>query len=366
MKTVLQIMDYAAPYKGNFIPSIENLDEHLCKSGNRLIYLFPAVTKELVWAKELEYEGKKIYYIDRSFFSKKVKIRNIKFILKLIKNENVNVINTHFVANNYSLAIIKCFFLHNVKVVGNFLNEFCPPFNRYRKIKIFITKITFDLIIGCSPSVAKSITITGISPNKVICVNNALDIKHLQEYKEISIIDYPGQKVVLMFGWPYSRKGVDFGIEAIRILNAEGGNYLLAIELPGPPSLIENEILSKLGIMPPWIKFLEPRNDVASYFNASDVFLSASREEGLAYSVLEAAYCNCMIIVSDIGGHARDIPYTAVYKVEDIEKLKKSIKEMCNQSPEQRILINNAQRQYVIKKYDLNNWSESVINCYLE
>lgn len=365
MITVLQIMDYAAPYQGNFIPSIENLEGHLNKSGNRLIYLFPSISSEFDWVLKLKQDGKPVYFIERSFFSKKVKIRNIIFILKLIKNENVNIIHTHFVSYNYSLAIIKNFFLHKVKVVGNFLNEFHPPLNKYRKIKIFITKISFDLIIGCSPAVVKSLSNAGISNKKLKCIDNALDIKHLQQYEILSINNYPGQKVVLMFGWPYSRKGVDNGIEAIRLLNAEAGNYLLAIEIPGPPSLIENEILAQLGTMPSWIKFLKPRNDVTSYFNASDVFLSASREEGLAYSVLEAAYCNCMIIVSDIGGHARDIPYTSIYDVEDIENLKKSIKEMGSISDEQKIVINKAQREYVIKKYDLNNWSESVINCYL-
>ena len=169
-----------------------------------------------------------------------------------------------------------------------------------------------------------------------------------------------------MFGWPYTRKGVDNGIEAIKLLNAEGGNYLLAIEIPGLPSLIENEILAQLGTIPSWIKFLKPRNDVTSYFNAADVFLSASREEGLAYSVLEAAYCNPMLVVSAIGGHAQDIPHTAIYEVEDIEKLKKLISDICSLSVEQRILIKKAQREYVIKAYDLDDWSESIIKCYLK
>jgi len=41
MKSILHIMDYAAPYEGNFIPSIKNLEDHLNKLGWRLIYLFP-------------------------------------------------------------------------------------------------------------------------------------------------------------------------------------------------------------------------------------------------------------------------------------------------------------------------------------
>jgi len=366
MKSILHIMDYAAPYEGNFIPSIKNLEDHLNKLGWRLIYLFPKATEKTEWVKLLLNGGKTIYFIDSSFFAKKIKYYNIKYLNWIIRKESINIIHTHFVAYNYSLAILKNFFLHKVKVVGSFLNEFYPPFNKYRKIKIFLTKISFDLIIGCSQAVVKSLSDAGISPKKLSCINNALDIKHLQHSEILSINNYPDQKVVLMFGWPYTRKGVDNGIEAIKLLNAEGGNYLLAIEIPGLPSLIENEILAQLGTIPSWIKFLKPRNDVTSYFNAADVFLSASREEGLAYSVLEAAYCNPMLVVSAIGGHAQDIPHTAIYEVEDIEKLKKSISDICSLPNEQRILIKKAQREYVIKAYDLDDWSESIIKCYLK
>ena len=144
MKTILQLMDYAAPYEGNFIPSIENLGEHLIKSGDRLIYMFPVEAKNLEWVIRLKNRGKIIYFIERSFFSKKIKINNISYLLKVIKNEHVDIIHTHFVAYNYTLALLKMLLIRRVLVVGNFMNEFHPPMNKFRLIKIFITKTSFD------------------------------------------------------------------------------------------------------------------------------------------------------------------------------------------------------------------------------
>lgn len=365
MHNVLQIMDYAAPYEGNFIPSIKNLEEHLKRIDVRLIYLFPKSAEEIEWVRMLLKEGKVVYFLNSSFFSKKVKYANIKYLNTILRDEEVGIIHTHFVAYNYTLALMKSLFLHNVRVIGNFMNEFHPPFNKYRGIKILITKISFETFIASSSAVAQSLIQAGITARKIKIINNSLDTVHLQNKESINIRENEGQKVVLMFGWPFYRKGIDIGIEAVRSLVAEGGDFLLAIALAGPSSLISDEIIEKFGEIPSFVRFLNPRNDATSYYNAADVFLSASREEGLAYSVLEAAYCSSMLVVSAIGGHSQDIPYTYIYEVEDIEKLKKSIKEICNMSIEQRIKIKREQREYVVKAYDLDKWSESVIESYL-
>jgi glycosyltransferase involved in cell wall biosynthesis len=365
MRTVLQVMDYAAPYEGNFIPSIKNLEAHLNEAGIRLIYMFPKSAERFPWLKQLIREEKVIYFIDPSFFSKKVKYSNIKYLNSIVIKEEVSIIHTHFVAYNYTLVLMKYFFLHKVRVIGNFMNEFHPPFNKYRRIKIFITKISFDLVIGSSKSVVQSLKNAGINGKMIRQVDNALDLAHLQNRDSIVLRERKSQKVVLMFGWPYYRKGIDVGIKAISELITEGNDFLLAIALAGPSSLISDDIINDFGEVPSFVRFLGPRNDASAFYNATDVFLSASREEGLAYSVLEAAYCDPLIVVTAIGGHALDIPFIGVYDVDNIVKLKNLLKELCNKRDEEKMRIKNAQREYVSNKYDINDWSESVMKCYL-
>jgi len=75
-QNILQIMDFAAPYKGNFISSLECLEQNWREYGN-FIYLFPAYASELIWIKISLEVAKSLFY--KSFiFSKRIKWENIK------------------------------------------------------------------------------------------------------------------------------------------------------------------------------------------------------------------------------------------------------------------------------------------------
>lgn len=68
-QTILHIANYAAPYKGNFIASLETLEKQLKLNGNnRMVYVFPEECKSVKW-------------ID-SFIKK----RNVVFVPSPIKN----------------------------------------------------------------------------------------------------------------------------------------------------------------------------------------------------------------------------------------------------------------------------------------
>jgi len=360
---VLHIMDFAPPYAGNFIASIRCLEKHLNNSGGKVVYLFTEIARQQNWCADLLKENKTVYFIDVSFFSKRIKYQNIRRLVDIIKEEQIDILHTNFVAYNYTLFVIKFFFLSRIKIVGQFQNHFIVPENRYKKIKIFFTKATFDRIIGVSESVVESIIDAGINPDKITCITNSLATERLGKYDNYCLSD-DNQNVILMFGWPFKRKGVDIAIEAIRQLNSAGSDLILAISLSGGQSIFENEIKKQLEVVPQWIKLLKPREDIATYYNAADIFLSSGREEGLAFAALEAAYCNCLLIVSAIGGNPQDIPYTEKYDVENVEQLKGAIKKILNLSKTEVDKIRILQKDYVTKTYDLDNWAESIINNY--
>ncbi len=357
-------MDYAAPYNGNFIPSIKNLEEKLNSKVGKLIYMFPSTAQKLYWVAELKKKGTKVYFIENSFFSKKIKYSSIKKVLNIIKIERVSIIHTHFVAYNYNLALMKICFISKIKIVGNFMNEFSPAKNIYYRLKVILTNLTFDAIIASSETVKRSVLKTGINEKKVVTIFNALELKHLQTYYEFNLRDDKNQKIILMFGWTFHRKGVDIALNAVKELINDGQNIRLAIAMAGGQELIKDEIIKLLGNMPQWITLLGPESKVATYYNSADIFLSSSREEGFTYSVLEAAYCDPMIIVSDIGGHPTDIPYIGIFESENFKKLKEVIIEMLSKTPKEKIRIKFAQKEYVVKTYDVNEWSNNIIKVY--
>lgn len=357
-------MDYAAPYPGNFIPSIKNLEKHLNQNGSRLIYLLPKSAQKIEWVIELQKDCKTVYFIDNSFFSKKIKYSNIKRLKDIIEVEKINIIHTHFIEYNYTLALVKKLFILKVGIIGNFMNEYLPPQNIYTKFKIFITKITFDIIVASSSAVKESVIVSGINKIEIATIYNALDTDHLQKYNIHDFRDNVNQKIILMFGWTFHRKGVDIAIKSIKELIDQNLNIKLVIASSGGQEIIKNEIIKLLGEMPSWITLLGPNTNVASYYNSTDIFLSSSREEGFTYSVLEASFCNSMIIVSEIGGHPLDVPFVGKFESENIWQLKTEIKKMLGKTTEEIKAINEAQKKHVVRMYDVNNWSEKIIKLY--
>ncbi len=361
---VLQIMDYAAPYKGNFIPSVQNLGSHIKQEGGRLIYLFPITAQKIGWSEELKRDGETVYFIDNSFFSKRIKYSNIKKLMQIIKKENVSIIHTYFVAYNYTIALMNWCFIPKIKIVGNFMNEFSPPKNIYYRFKVFITKLTFDTIVASSSAVKQSVLNAGINAKKVVTIYNALDFKHLQTNDVLNLKDDDSQKIILMFGWTFYRKGVDIAVKAVKRLIEGRKDIKLVIAMAGGQEIIKTEIINLLGTVPEWITLLGPDTDVAKYYNSADIFLSSSREEGFTYSVLEAAYCNPMIIISEIGGHPIDIPHVGKFKSEKSDKLKEVIEEMLIKTPKERDQMKSTQKEYVVKNYNIDEWSKDIIKVY--
>jgi glycosyltransferase involved in cell wall biosynthesis len=365
MLNVLHIMDYAAPYKGNFIRSIKYLEQQLEKEGGRVIYLFPDKARNLEWITDLIQEKKKVYFIDSMFFSKKIIFKNINKLIHIIRREKINIIHTHFIAVNYSLFLIKLFFMPGIHLIGHFHSQYNPPANAYRKIKVMITRITCNLMVGVSKSVEEGLHRVGIPYGKLRHVSNAIEFNRLKEYDNYTIKDTPGQKVVLMIGWPYYIKGVDIALEAIRKMNGEKPDMILAVILAGEMEAAEQAVINQVGAIPKWLRFLPPRDDIASYLNSADIFLSASREEGFSYTLVEAAYCKPLLVSSDIPAPlAMGIPALRFFRTEDSNDLYNVLNSLRNSWPEDHLAIKEKQRQYVQDAFSLERWAAEIIVLY--
>ena len=59
----LQIMDYVAPYPGNFIRSIAALEQALKRRDAECLLLFPEKGRELPWIRELQRRGSRVFFL---------------------------------------------------------------------------------------------------------------------------------------------------------------------------------------------------------------------------------------------------------------------------------------------------------------
>ncbi len=361
MKNVLQIMDYAAPYRGNFIPSIEALEAHWQGKGN-MVFLFPDVAQSIPWVQDYA-KNHRVYYIDRNFFSKKINVALIKELQHIIEQEKIDVVHTHFIQAPYNLYILRCFYTTKIRFVTNLHNHYMDMGKLY-KLKRWVYLHTYDFVIGDSESVTESALAIGVPTNKIITARNSINFSRLdhftlQDFAENGKYAY----TLLMFGYPWHRKGVDVVARAVAQLNKQMPTRLLLAQ-SGDHEVTREAIRGTLGELPIWVEMLPPTESLSDYYNSVDAFISAGREEGLSYSPIEAAYCGCDVICSNIQGNPLDILEIGIYETEDVDALANTLRERLSASAEVKEKRKNVQRAYVIKSYDIDKWADKVISVY--
>lgn len=346
-KNVLIITDYAAPYEGNFIMSLKSLEKEISNSGGKLVYLFINKAKNIDWVKKLS----KVYYLENSIN------KNIKIIKDVIKRENIEILYTHFCLPKTQLAVkVVRSTSKNIKLFSHFHNHYLDSKNL---IKRYLIRYAFDgdINIGCSKDVADNLPFKKIK-NKY--ATNAIDFSRLDDFENIKIAD-KDKFVILMFGYTYKRKGIDLAIEAIKKLNNE--NIVLAISISKDRKGFEKEIINEFGEIPSFVKILDPRNDIATYYKASDLFLSAAREEGFCYAIIESLYCGIPCICTELPGQPNEIPDLIKVKSENIKELSQAIEKVYNKHNK---FDYNKVKNYLVDNYSVEKWSKTVKSIIFE
>lgn len=362
-KNVLQLMNYNAPYKGNFIQSILCLETKLKAENIEMIYLFEKETAAREWARELIDEGKKIYFLKGS------NIKDIFFINSLIRKHKIGIIHTHFIGIRYNflLNIVRRFLGKRLTIARHFHNPYDQKSNVAEKVKKIFAPV--DITIACSKAVADDYALKKKDKNERIeYATNAIDFSRLDKYETLQKENLGMEKdsfTLLLFGFDYYRKGVDLTMDAVYGLIKQDINLYLLISLAVNKNFAEQEIRRKFNEIPKWIKIIEPRDDIATYYKFADVFISSSRSEGFCYSLVEAAYCGNQIIASEIlAQQDLNIPYTFQFPSGNVGELKKQILLSMATSADEKIRRANEQKKYVTRTFDLNLWAEEVIRIY--
>lgn len=358
--TVLHIAHYAASYRGNFISSLEKLEEIIKNDGGKTIYMFPdwAKTNEAkTWIDEMINRGKRVYYFSGNTYS------DAKLIRKIVSDENVDIVHTHFLPAKFQVAVKLACVGKKVSQVVHFHNHS----ENKQGLSSAFRKVFYknSVMIACGKSVYKSVC-RDYPSNISYEVDNGIDPSRLKEYtvlthQELTIDnDYP---VCLMFGFDFERKGVDLACLAVQKLWEEGERVNLLISVSSNYDLVKEKIEKLLGSIPEWLFLIHSRSDVASLYNSCELFLSPSREEGLPYSALEACYSSCAVVLSDIEAQQLDIPYTLWFKNNNAQELCSAIVSALQMQKQKKLNLEEA-RADILSKYSVDSWAAAMKNIY--
>ena len=70
-----------------------------------------------------------------------------------------------------------------------------------------------------------------------------------------------------------------------------------------------------------------PVENIKEVYEKTDIFLAPARSEAFGYAVVEALYCGCEVIASDIPGQNKIEKYVGIRWIqsENVEELQKAI-----------------------------------------
>lgn len=364
MATVLHVMNYAASYRGNFMDSLEYLDGELEKQGLRNIYLFTKAAREpgpSSWIKEIEQSGGTVKYLEENA------VRDSALVRHMIKQEDVKLVHTHFITMKQYLGVWLGTMGLGIPVVMHMHNHSRKAGNMWKgALRRFL--YSKCIMVACSDSVYRSLE-RDYPGNRKYAVDNGVNFARLDTSGQLNNRDFgfPDEdKVFLIFGFDFYRKGVDLAVRAISGLREKGYPYSLLISLSTNFEEVEREIASILGMVPDWIRIIPARNDVATLYNFAELFLSPSREEGLPYSVVEAAYSQCSVVLSSISAQAGlKIPYGYWFEDGDVEEFEEKIVAAVREHP-QKLAHMEQSREMMRENYALDTWGRKMSALYKE
>lgn len=366
---LLCIAQYAAPYEGNFIASLEALEAILCKEYKcEVAYVFPGLASSQAWIHKFMLEH-------RTFFTCNDVCHSYTELEKIREEYMPTLVHTHF--DGYDLAVNKVFF-NGVKIVWhmhNHLSYVNHPLKAIYQMWCFLQHYGWQSknvnIISVSDEMKKIVekwrkrSIYGTlfaGGGKIQFIPNGIELSRVLNKRKPRISD--DKFIFLAFGGRNSQKRIDVLLEAGKELIKLRNDFQVFITKGTDTESVVNNYFQ--GNLPSWVILKDQTEDIASLFNSVDCFISSSEHETFSYAICEASVFGLPVIQSDIAGtmwNAKN-PSTRLFKVNDPLALCKQMNFIIDADKEElekqiQVTIENNRRDY-----SLEQWAHNVISFY--
>ena len=355
MRTILQVCAYGAEYGGNFIASLEILEEELEKKGYRTIYAFCDKANDKGWCKRIE-ERTKVYYLPEA----KARILPRTYLLfnQIYKENEVDIVHTHFELYDIPATVM-------AKKKTAIYWHLHDPINVSDGMRGLLWKVQYGVVgkrailLSVSDFYRKEVIEIGFPEEQSKVVLNGIDTSRLEK---TSFSTNPRYQF-LTLGWDFYRKGDDIIIEACKRLYADG--YEFSLLLNGNEStwpILEQYLDNKEY---PFLVKGYPTKEIGELYKSANIFIQASRKETFSYAVCEASYMGMPVISSDIAGleWAHMLPTVTFFENENVEELYNLMKTFLD--GKQFVEKDYNQTKAIINSdYTLHAWAHKIMRIY--
>lgn len=249
------------------------------------------------------------YFLPNLFASPSIWMR-VKYLIKsynLFKEGKYNIVHVYFCPPARLINYLAPLFPHIrfIRTIGSI-----PDIKSNNLVVVWLKKMhwrlklrNLDHIICVSESIKKHLVECGINHSRMSVVYDGVDIS---VFKKTTVVKKSNNVFRLTFAGrlePVKQinillDGIDMLVHKMAIRNVHlkiVGDGSLSKELK---SIVERKRISK------YVTFEGQSRNVSRIFvEQTDVYVQASRLEGLSASVLEAMACELPVVVTNIGGH---------------------------------------------------------------
>ena len=292
-------------------------------------------------------------------------IRAARKIAAYCKDKDIDIIQTHFLRENY-IAILSKIFNPKVKVIWTTHliqdnNSIVRFFN-----KIFSRFV--DKIICVSKAVKNSLIQEGIPQDKTQVIYNGVDTDYFR-FIDSDIrekLSIPRDTLLLATISRFHKdKGHDFLVEVLKELKNHISNFKALLVGEGDEKASMEKKVEEYGLDSQVI-FLGHRDDILKILSAIDIYISPSVMEAISFSILEALSCGNPVIATEVGGVPEIFEKGncgALVPFGDVKTFAKAIVDLYNNRSEYKSIKSNC-RGVVEENFSQANMLKETYSLY--
>ena len=306
-RRVVQVVEFDRPQGGSFIPALDGFLAAAAERGWRTEVVLPESAAGVDWIGQLDAHSRIRFAPECALRSRPTRSRWLAE--QLHGDPGPTVLHTHF--TKWDIAALTASRMPGVKSTSVFWHVHSalarsPQLVTRGVLKFGVLGRGVAGIICPAPNIALG-TMQWLAPHdRVHFIPSAIDADaypladatdRRSAREELGLP--PEAKVVLHFGWHTYLKATDTFLEALRVM-VDRDDSILAIVRGHEP--ISERYAAKLDLTG-HVRFIAPVPRSRTLFAAADVVLSSSREEGMAYTVLESIATGTPVVATPIPGH---------------------------------------------------------------
>ena len=370
MRITFVTYTYPHPKRG-FNPGIErvieSLSQELARKGHD-VHVITTYSRNDGKKGEENVNGVKIHRVKdvRDIFGRvgsifSLDLLSINYSVKkcndILQDSDILHVFTPFLLNIPNVPVVSHF--HHPEKIRNFKEYLYLPTSNYLWRKTYERS---DAVISVSKYSARYLIKIGISPNKIFVVPNGVDTEKFHPNVDASGLKnrFSGNNILLYVGPITQRKGLIYLIKSMPKILAEHKDTILVLVGKGNQEENLKRLSNKLGISRNVIfEGFIPEDQLPMYYNACDLFVFPSLQEGFGMVLAEAMSCGKTVVASNTTAIPEVVGDAGVLvEPKNPDALAEAIIELLSDEQRRKIL-----EQKALTRARNFTWDESAINC---